>query len=348
MSNHPHKGKVMTTAGPCEPSDLGVTLTHEHILLDIRNYWERPDDPEELAIAEEPLSLHNVGLARRRFGRIRDNLVLEDQDLAVEELGRFAELGGGTVVDVSSVGVRTSSYREIADVCRAAGLRCVVASGYYVHDAHPMQLAEQSVESIAEEFVREMLEGVDGIQTGIIGEIGIGQPGHPDEWKVLEAACRAQLETGVPLCVHPYFGNDSRVAPEVTRFVLEKGVDPRRFNLCHMDGYMDIDYQRRLLDMGVWISFDTFGLEAYFSTFNYTAHDAQRERYLLELLDLGYGDQLLLSQDVCTKMQTRAGGGLGYGHIVENIVPSLAHAGVEDHQIDRLLVENPATYMTIA
>jgi phosphotriesterase-related protein len=353
MSSHPDRGSVVTVDGPVDPAELGPTLTHEHILLDLTSYCREPTTEAERELAEAPLSLANFGQVRRDPMRIRDNMLLNDRDLAVAEMAEFAARGGGTIVDVSPVGIRIAEVDEIAELCRRAGLKAVVCSAFYVQPAHPAEVAERSVESIAEQFVAEALEGIGetGIRSGMIGEIGISQPGHPDEWKVLDAACRAQIETGLPLCVHPYFGQRSRVAPEIARFVIERGVDPGRLNLCHMDGFMDLDFQRRVLDMGAWISFDTFGFEVYYDDapdLNHNAHDSARCRHLVELLDLGYADQLLVSQDVCSKMQTLAGGGLGYAHLLQNIFPRLRGEGVPAATLDRLLVDNPRRYLTVA
>lgn len=352
MSAHPDRGKVMTVDGPVDPGEIGVTLTHEHILLDLRSYCPEPTDEPQRERMEAPLTLANLGEVRRDPMRVLDNMLIDDRELALAELKRFAELGGETIVDVSPVGIQIAGVDEIADLCRQAGLRAIVCSAFYVQPAHPPEVAERSVESIAEQFVREALEGIGetGIRSGMIGEIGISQPGHPDEWKVLDAACRAQVETGLPLCVHPYFGQRSRVAPEVARFVLERGVDPGRLNLCHMDGFMDLDFQRRVLDMGAYISFDTFGFEIYYDDsvdLNHNAHDSVRCRHLVELLELGYADQLLVSQDVCSKMQYRAFGGLGYGHLLENIFPRLCGEGVSAEAVERLIVDNPRRYLTI-
>ena len=183
----------------------------------------------------------------------------------------------------------------------------------------------------------------------MLGEIGISQPGHPDEWKVLTAACRAQKQTGLGLYIHPYFGQNSRIAPDIVKYVLDEGVDPGRVNICHMDGHMNLAYQRRVADMGVWISFDTFGLEVYYESmsFNHNCHDSQRERHLLELLDLGYASQILISQDVCMKMQTLRYGGYGYAHLLRHIIPSLKHKGVDDETVRTLMVDNPRRFVTV-
>jgi phosphotriesterase-related protein len=117
-----------------------------------------------------------------------------------------------------------------------------------------------------------------------------------------------------------------------------------------MDGHMDIAYQRRLLDMGAWISFDTFGLEIFFNSpdHNHTATDLARMSFLMELLDLGYADQLLVSHDVCSKLQLSRYGGLGYAHLSETIIPTLEQRGLSPELARQLMVDNPAEYLAIA
>ena len=345
-------GKVVTADGPVDPGELGRTLTHEHILIDLTSHSREPVDEAERELAREPLRMELLGRARQDPLLIRDSLLIDDRDLAAEELRRFAAAGGGTVVDVSTIGLRAPGPAVLREVCRAVGLRLVVPSGYYVQGTHPAEVAELTVDQLTEQFIAEARVGIgdSGIRSGIIGEIGMSQPAHPDEWKVLAAACEAQLVTGLPLCVHPYAGEASRMAPSVARFVTEHGVDPRRLNLCHMDGHMDLAYQRRILDMGAWISFDTFGLEIFFNSpdHNHSATDLARMEHLMDLLDLGYADQLLLSHDVCSKLQLRRYGGYGYDHVVETIIPMLETRGLPVETARQLMVDNPARYLTIA
>ena len=47
------QGKVMTVLGPIEPENLGVTLTHEHLLVDLRVWCEEPEEEEKKAAAEK-------------------------------------------------------------------------------------------------------------------------------------------------------------------------------------------------------------------------------------------------------------------------------------------------------
>lgn len=340
--------RAMTVTGPVSASALGVTLHHEHLLIDMSAWQAPPRTPLQAQLANEPLRMDMLGEVRRDALVFRDNLLLDDIELAIEEVGDFQAVGGRTVVDVTvrGLGRNVRALREIAD---RTGLNVIAGCGYYIQQGHPRDMGERTVAELVAEFVDEITSGIDGtgILPGVIGEIGTGEPVHPDEWKVLEAACIAQRETGLPLYVH-VFPAQGGTAPEVVSFVLGNGVAPDRLVVCHMDGNMDVDYQLRVAETGVYLAYDCFGVEVYFDSIDrYRCHDSERERVLLALLEAGYADQLLLSQDIAIKSCLKRFGGYGYSHVVRHIVPALERRGVDRGVIDTLLVENPARVLTI-
>ena len=69
---------------------------------------------------------------------------------------------------------------------------------------------------------------------------------------------------------------------------------------------------------------------------------------VVALVGMGYADQLLLSQDVCTKTQLKAYGGNGYDYVLREVVPYLKGMGVADEDINKLLIANPARLFSIA
>jgi phosphotriesterase-related protein len=190
------------------------------------------------------------------------------------------------------------------------------------------------------------------VRPGIIGEIGTGSPLHPDEVKALRAAARVQRETGLALAVHLALWG--REGPRVLDVLEGVGVDPGRVLLCHLgEQPAAVEYQRALLDRGAWLGFDTFGAEYALDGADASgpagpfptprlATDEERLTAVLRLLDAGYGERLLLSQDVCERLQLRAYGGFGYAHLLTTIRPRLRRAGVDEDTLDLLLRRNPA------
>jgi phosphotriesterase-related protein len=225
-----------------------------------------------------------------------------------------------------------------------------LGTGFYVQPAHPAWVADATVEQLAEHMIGELTVGVagSGVRAGIIGEIGTRSPIHPDEEKVLRAAARAHRATGAAINVHlAIFAREGQRV--LDNLLDEEGLNPARVALSHLDEQPDAAYHRGLAERGVYIEFDCFGSECYFDEDGvHEPSDAERVDALLRLLDAGFGPRLLLSQDVCTKMQWRRYGGLGYDHILRSIVPRLRRRGVDDATLRLLLVENPARLLTPA
>src|ERR1700727_4051542 len=93
-----HSGLVRTVLGPIPVEAMGVTLLHEHILLDASSWWKRPCCGSEIAIAERALDISMIGDLRMNPFPNRDNCGLLDVKAALEELNHFVEYGGETVV----------------------------------------------------------------------------------------------------------------------------------------------------------------------------------------------------------------------------------------------------------
>lgn len=342
-------GKVMTVRGPVAPGDLGVTLIHEHLFIDLRCWKDQPRTDLQRQFAASEIAMEFLGEARRDPMVFDANLMLDDPELALSEMLEFKKLGGRTIVDVTNRGLGQNAA-GLLDLSERSGLNIVAGCGYYIRESHPPEVARNDVDGLTALILKDVREGIDGtgVRPGVIGEIGTGEPVHDEEWKVLDAACAAQVETGLPLSVHVYPAL-GRTAPEVVEHILRRGVPPEKVIVCHMDGNMDVDYQISVAKTGVWLSYDCFGLEVYFdSTGRYRCHDSERETCLLKLVEAGYEDQLVISQDVCMKIQLRKYGGYGYDHILRHIKPSLERRGLPADVFEKLSTSNPQRALTIA
>jgi phosphotriesterase-related protein len=356
-------GTVTTVRGPVPADALGVCSPHEHLLVDVRDaYWRLPEEARLREFAHAPIEITNLYLLRRHFVQHRDNLALDDVELAVAELEKFRELGGRTLVDVTpaDIGREPLALREIS---RRTGVHIVAGCGHYVHLAHRPELADEPLESIVERIVRDLQEGIDGtdIRAGIIGEIGTSYPLHPTEEKVLRAAVRAQDQTGAALTIHLHPPSRSGLA--IVEILDDEGADLTRVVMGHVDialGHLDttgedvLRYQAELARRGCYVEFDTCGFpDAYMpKTEFYNAFwfpsDRDRAWAIAQLIDLGYLDQVLVAQDVCHKHHLTRYGGYGYGHVLREFTGSLRDFGLGQSEIDRLLVDNPARMLALA
>lgn len=336
----------MTVLGPVAGSELGVTLPHEHLLIDTSCYWNPPDDPELLELAEGPVEITNLGIIKSNPYLIRDNSILDDYDLMIEEVQEFRRLGGGTIVDVTLDDIG----RDVAMLRQASldtGLHIIAGCGHYVFLAHPAALDDESVDSIAARLISELQEGIgpEKVRPGIIGEIGTTCPLHSREEKVLRAAARAQATTGVALTLH--LSPPSRIGHQVLDILESEGANLARVVAGHLDESSDdLDYHRSLADRGCYLEYDDCGYHMYFPGLAggdafWLPSDRERARAIAALYEAGYGDRILLSQDVCTKTYLRRFGGHGYGHLLRSFATYLSDEGLGDGEIRNLMVDNP-------
>jgi phosphotriesterase-related protein len=345
--------RVQTVLGPVDPGSLGVVLPHEHLLCDLSAYFVEPTEAGKKAAAYEPVSLGNLFRVRRSYFENRDNLDLSDDSLAIEEARAFERAGGGTIVEVSNVGLGRDP-RGLVKIAQATGLNIVMGCGYYIGVSHPADVRRKPVQEIAGEMIRDVLVGVGdtGIRSGIIGEMGCSDPLEADEKKVLEAAVLAQRATGAALNVHPSPFNDE-LALEIVEILGSAGADLDRVVLSHCDQWCyGLETRRRIADAGCFIEHDTLGFQAdmeySFGRWRYLPSDAQRLNDIRQLIDDGYLGRLLISHDNCTKHRLRSFGGWGYAHILENLVPVMRAKGFTEEHLHALLVENPRRVLTIA
>jgi phosphotriesterase-related protein len=344
-------GKALSVLGPVDAAALGVTLPHEHLLIDFAVMFREPAAASDKGLAYQPVSLGNVGWVRQNFNANLDNLRLLDEQTAQDEITLFRRAGGQTVVDPTNASLSRDPL-ALARIARATGLHVVMGAGYYVAAAHPADMDRRSEESIAEEIVREVQVGVGdtGVRAGLIGEIGNSWPWTENEKKVVRAAVEAQQRTGAPLMIHP--GRDQKAPMLLAELIQKQGGDLRRTIMCHIE--RTIADERHLHDLaatGIWLEYDLFGLENSYYPYNPDfdmPNDGGRMAQILALIARGHADQILMSHDIAYKSSLTKYGGYGYHHLLVNVVPRLRRKGVDDAGLRRLLVENPARAFVFA
>ncbi len=306
----PSAPHVMTVLGPVTPDALGVCLPHAHLLCDPGALVERDSDYR-----------------------------LDDRHAMLAELERWAQAGGGTVVDTS-----TPDYGRDAEGLRWLALRTpihiIMAAG-----RHNAQHAERfhcgdTVDDLREEIAREVAHGVgpSGVRPGLIMFGTTLDRIVPSEDIAARAAAQASLETGLPITTHTEAGT---MATEQLDVLEREGISPARVILGHLDRRLDPEYLRELLARGVWVSFDQIGTPTY-------GPDEPKAELLTELVRDGYGGQLLVSLDLDRRSLLPAyGGSPGWTHLLDRFVLLLMEVGMSALDVRRLLVENPATALTV-
>lgn len=332
----------MTVTGEIPVTELGVTLTHEHLVNDVRS-WAQPSTTVGLqsdSFWTQPVRMDVLWELRNDpFGNL-DNCQLNDLDLTTSELARFRALGGDTIVDTTS----KNGGRDLASLkllSERSGVTIVAGTGYYLEPSLPENFSQLSVDDIAEQIVADLTVGEHGVRAGIIGEIGVGAEFPEAEKRSLAGAFVAQRETGLPVQVHlpAWF----RRGHEVLDLAESLDVDPAFVVLCHMGpSGADVAYQHELANRGAWLQYDMIGMEVFYADQGVQCpSDEENARRVAELAAAGYLDRLLISQDIFLKSLLRSYGGPGYGHILQYFLPRLRRLGFDDAAIDRLMISNP-------
>jgi phosphotriesterase-related protein len=255
-----HSGQVMTVLGPIPVEELGVTLTHEHILSDVGCNGPEPHEASRKHLFHHPLTIDILGEVRALPQSNRDNQRLTDIGLLTSEVAQFAHAGGRSIVEVTPEGIG----RDVAglqQISHRTGVNIIASAGYYIELSHPPRLRSMSIDDIADEIVRDVTEGVPGtgVRAGSLGEIGIDMDFTAQEEKGLRAACRASARTQVPLTIHTPGG--SVRSHEYRRRILdiaeEEGADIRHTIVEHV--YIrpsDFDSQLEIAARGAFLGYD--------------------------------------------------------------------------------------------
>jgi phosphotriesterase-related protein len=349
------KGKALSVLGPVDPEFLGIVLSHEHILADMTAYFIEPPESTEKRMAYEPVSVENLYWIHTHLMGNRDDLVMNDEKLAIKELMRFKLAGGNTVVEMSCIGLGRDP-RGLQRIARATGLNIIMGAGYYVSCSHPPELKERSEQEIADEIVKDISSGVGdtGVRAGIIGEVGCSMPLDDSERKVLRASAIAQRMTGAAINIHPSRSNELLL--EAIEILEKSGADLARVVISH-SGHFPFSKEtiKGIAKAGCSVEFDTFGHPALpIECFTHEKKllempsDVQRIYYIRELIEEGFLNRILISQDCCFKHKYVRYGGYGYAHILEHIIPWMKQRGITEEQIRTIVVENPKRILTLA
>ena len=308
--------RVMTVSGPIPPDKVGFTLPHEHTGISL---WHVPHRWDSWQLAA-------------------------DDEAVEDELRDYRRRGGATLVDLTLPGVGRNPDR-LRRLAGQTGLNVVMGSGWLSESSYPPEarIDRRSVDDLAAELVAEFERGVDGsgIRPGIIGEIGTDRPWvSAQEERVHRAAARAAGRTGMAITTHSL---RSAVGLDQLRIFTDEGVDPSRVIIGHADSHPDLDYYLAVLDAGANLEFDLlghrFGVEETL--------EPRLVEVIVELLERGFGPQLLLSQDVSHDKQLKMHGGFGYVYLHQHFLPTLRTAAVGEGEIRQMTIDNPARILAI-
>jgi phosphotriesterase-related protein len=310
---------VNTVLGPVEWSELGFTLSHEHVGT-------------------------NAACLRHTYPEFIDRAGIIEQSTAA--LKEAYDEGLRTMVDVSTFDLGRD-VEMIQEVSRMSGVQIVAATGN--HLAVPRPFGDVSPDVIAPLYIREIEEGIEGtgVKAGIIKVASDRGGVTPPQEVVLRAAARADHRIGIPISTHTW--SPDRVGEQQVRILEEEGVDLNRVYIGHSNDDTDLDYLLGLLEKGVWLGLDRYPGGRVPDTPNWE----QRTEMANKLIDAGYCHRIMLSHDYsfpkarhgeAVQEERRRANPDGYNFIPRKVLPRLKELGASDQDIQQIMVENPRRF----
>jgi phosphotriesterase-related protein len=296
---------LITTLGPKSADEVGMILPHEHIYVDMQA-GERTE-PADVTPAD----------------------VIA---LMAPEVEKARAAGMTVLVDCTPVGVGRR-VDLVKAVSKATNYPIVAPTGIYREPWVPDWACEADEEKLRDWMLSELQGEIEdtGVQAAWI-KLSAGDDGlTPCETKILRAAAKAGIVTNAIIGSHTRLG---RVALDELDVIEAAGYTPERFIWIHTQNEEDFDIHLEAARRGAWLEYDAIGggrSDEFFI------------RRILDVLDAGYGDQVMLSHDRGWYDPSQPDGGTPrpFTYISEVFLPKLRDAGVDDATIKQLTQDNP-------
>jgi phosphotriesterase-related protein len=313
---------VRTVLGDIDPSELGVTYAHEHLVI----------------VGGKPVE-------------ISPDFLLADVERMTDELRDAAEAGLRTAVDAMPADCGRDPAR-LAELSQRTGVQIVAATGLHHEKFYgPSHWSLRATEDdLADLFVADIELGIDardysgpivdrtGVRAGIVKVAGSeGGPSDRDV-PIFRAAAAVHRRTGVPVHTHCEAGTG---ALEQVRILTEAGVPSDRISLSHVDKVLDQGYHRELLATGAFAVYD--------QAFRW----GDRANGTLDLIEAavmdGRAGQVMLGMDAARQGYYAAyGGAPGLGYLLRGFRDLLDARGIDAAIRHSLFVDNPARAFAFA
>jgi phosphotriesterase-related protein len=298
---------IRTVLGDLPPAALGLTLVHEHVLVDF------------------------IGADRVSASRYDADEVFRT---VLPHFEQAAALGVRTVFECTPAFIGRD-VNLLVRLSRASGVNLVTNTGLYGAAGDkflPPWAFTETAEQLAARWIAEARDGIDG--TGVRpGFIKSGVDPAPElspvDRKLVAAAALAHRSTGLTIAVHTGSGPGNAQLEELRRH----GVAPAAFVWVHAQGAPD-DALIAAAEAGAWLSFDGLA-EASLS----------RHLELCRLFRRrGQLDRVLLSHDAGWFDPAKPQGGTfrPYDLLFTGFLPQLRATGFSEDEIHQMLALNPA------
>ena len=309
-SCHNNNLKVITVTGEIPASEMGITLTHEHVLVDfaaIDSISAKRFNKDSVIIKVLPY-----------FEELKPFKVATFVDCTTEFMGKDPQL--------------------LAELSQKTGIKILTNTGWYAADNErhvPHEIKDMSPEEIAAIWIGEAKNGIGntGIKPGFI-KIGINdnQLTETDK-KLVAAACLTHLETGLTIMSHT--GRASAALAQL-QILKQYGVDPSAFIWAHAMVESSKENILAIAQMGCWVAFD--GVREEMVTI---VRFADLLHYMKSTRQL---NRVLLSHDAGWYHPGEPNGGeiRPYTSLFNLLIPYVMTEGFTKEELDQMIVKNPA------
>lgn len=310
---------VRTVLGDIAPGQMGLTYSHEHIVI------------------EEGFSTFS-----------NPDFILNDVSRIATELNAFYEYGGRTVVDTMPA-ASGRNILKLAELSRRSNVHIIAPTGIHLEKYYPPNhwRYHLSVDELTELFVKDITEGIDQYdynspivkrtahKAGIIklatGDEAITAHQH----KIFEAVTNAHLQTGVPILTHT---NSGLQAMEQVELFKKLNADISHVVLSHTDKRKDLSFHRDLMQTGVYVEYD--------SHFRWKNKDDNWTYFLLEKLLPDFSNQIVIGMDMARNIYWKSYGGKpGLIYLLTEFKNELSRRGLADY-FEKLFFLNPQMLFT--
>ncbi len=304
-------GAIMSVNGKIKASDMGLTLTHEHILVDFQGatgdiWWDH----------------------------------VEVLEVVIPHLLELKKYGCKTFFEFtpSFIGKDVKLLKKLA---AATDMQLVTNTGYYGANSNkhiPKHAYQESAAQLADRWIMDFEKGMQGtsIRPGFI-KTGVN-PGPLSEFhkKLIKAAALTHLKTGLTIASHTGLAEPALEQIEILK---ENGVHPRAFIWTHAQNEDDLSTHSKAASESAWVSLDNVSKQ---NTHKYV-------EMIQNLKQSGYLDRILLSHDAgwYSPGETKGGEFRGYTAVFEHLIPALKKEGITSRELDQILIHNPAQAFSI-
>ena len=307
-------GMVTTVSGLIPSTELGITLMHEHILVDFIG-------------ADE--------VSRDRYNQ--DEVFA----VALPHLKRLKALGCQTLVECTPAYLGRDPIL-LKSLSEASGLNILTNTGYYgaASDRYVPEFAyEETDQQLAVRWIQEVHQGIEetGIKPGFIKIAVDSGPLSDIDRKLVRAAALTSRLTGLKIASHT--GDGVAVLEELS-VLKEFGVEADAFIWVHAQSEPDTSIHIQVAKQGMWIEFDGISEESV----------DRHVELVMTMIRHNLLSQTLISQDAGWYHVGEPEGGeyRGYGILFTQFIPALKAAGATETQIRMLLEDNPRKALTIS